>query len=112
MPRIDVSTRASPAVDPGQYRCTRKHHDGGNQNEGYPLPADTSAEPRRSSFDALLQDAAALGPVPVAVVHPCDALSLQGALQAARVGLIEPILVGPQAKIRRAADVAALDISA
>ncbi|HET7610422.1 MAG TPA: bifunctional enoyl-CoA hydratase/phosphate acetyltransferase [Rhodanobacteraceae bacterium] len=76
------------------------------------MPTDAATEPRRSSFDALLQDAAALGPVPVAVVHPCDALSLRGALQAARAGLIEPILVGPQAKIRRAADLAALDIGA
>lgn len=76
------------------------------------MPADVSVEPRRLPFDALLQNAAALGPIPVAVVHPCDALSLQGALQAARAGLIEPILVGPQAKIRRAADLAALDISA
>lgn len=59
----------------------------------------TTIEPRRSSFDTLVTKAAALGPLPFAVVHPCDALSLQGALEAARLGLIEPVLVGPRHKV-------------
>jgi phosphate acetyltransferase len=40
-----------------------------------------------------------LEPVPTAVVHPCDDVSLTGALEAATQGLIRPILVGPLAKI-------------
>lgn len=59
---------------------------------------------RRSPFDALVEAAIALGPLPFAVVHPCDALSLQGALESARLGLIKPILVGPKARIRLAAE--------
>ena len=39
-------------------------------------------------------------------MHPCDELSLTGALEAARERLIRPILVGPLAKIRRAAEAA------
>lgn len=39
------------------------------------------------------------GPLPCAVVHPCDAESLKGAVLAAQRGLIEPWLVGPEAKI-------------
>ena len=39
----------------------------------------------------------------VAVVHPCDEGSLGAALQAASLGLIEPILVGPAVKIAAAA---------
>jgi phosphotransacetylase len=74
------------------------------------LPADASVETRPSPFDALLEDAAKLGTLPVAVVHPCDATSLQAALEAARFGLIRPILVGPRARILRAAEAAALDI--
>jgi phosphate acetyltransferase len=41
-----------------------------------------------------------------AVVHPCDELSLVGALDAGLAGLIAPILVGPLAKIRKAAEAA------
>ncbi len=48
-------------------------------------------------------------PLKVAVVHPCDEVSLTGALEARAQGLIEPILIGPEAKIRAVAD--ALDLS-
>ncbi|MFT7135504.1 MAG: phosphate acetyltransferase [Akkermansiaceae bacterium] len=44
-----------------------------------------------------------LKPVRTAVVHPCDALSLTGALDAARQGIIIPVLVGPMLKIEAAA---------
>jgi phosphotransacetylase len=74
------------------------------------LPADASVETRHSSFDALLKAAAALGPIPTAVVHPCDPLSLQAALEAARSGSIQPILVGPRSRILRAAESASLDV--
>jgi phosphate acetyltransferase len=46
----------------------------------------------------------------VAVAHPCDDVSLQGAIEAARLGLIEPILVGPVERIRGAARTAGFDI--
>jgi phosphate acetyltransferase/phosphate butyryltransferase len=47
-----------------------------------------------------------------AVVHPVDEASLMGAIEAARENLMEPILVGPEAKIRRAAEKAEIDIGA
>jgi phosphate acetyltransferase/phosphate butyryltransferase len=37
-----------------------------------------------------------------AVVHPCDPGSIEGAHQAAQAGLIDPVLVGPKAKIELA----------
>ena len=46
-----------------------------------------------------------------AVVHPVDALSLSGALEAQKLGLIDPVLVGNKNRIQAAADAAALDIS-
>ncbi|GAB3438681.1 bifunctional enoyl-CoA hydratase/phosphate acetyltransferase [Massilia solisilvae] len=49
--------------------------------------------------------------VRTAVVHPVDAVSLLGAVEAAREGLIEPVLVGPEAKIRRAAADAGIDLA-
>jgi phosphate acetyltransferase len=45
------------------------------------------------------------------VVHPCDESSLRGAVDAAKTGLIEPVLVGPAAKIRGVAQKFGLDIS-
>jgi phosphotransacetylase len=49
--------------------------------------------------------------VVTAVVHPCDESSLTGAIDAAKMGLIEPLLVGPQAKITQLAKMHNLDIS-
>ncbi len=63
-----------------------------------------------SKYDRLLSRAKALPPVPTAVAHPCDASSLSAALDAGRLGLIKPILVGPLAKIRAAADKAGLEL--
>lgn len=62
-------------------------------------------------FQALMARAA-LGPaLRTAVVHPCDDASLIATLDAARAGLIIPILVGPSVKIQAAAKEAQLDIS-
>lgn len=52
-----------------------------------------------------------LAPLPTAVVHPCDRESLRGALDAARRGMIKPILVGPTRKIHRVAKAAGLNIA-
>jgi phosphotransacetylase len=51
-------------------------------------------------------------PVRTAVVHPCDAAALGGAVAAAAQGLIDPVLVGPEARIRAVAVQAGLDIAA
>jgi len=54
-------------------------------------------------YEALLERSRSLDPAPTAVAHPADATSLAGALEAAEKGLIVPILVGPEAKIREIA---------
>jgi len=54
-------------------------------------------------YTALLARCAGLPPIPTAVAHPCDVSSLSGALEAAKLGLIVPILVGPAARIRQVA---------
>ncbi|WP_299788403.1 bifunctional enoyl-CoA hydratase/phosphate acetyltransferase [uncultured Marivita sp.] len=59
---------------------------------------------RAARFRDLIDATAALAPVPTAVVHPCDALSLQGALEAGSQGIIIPVLVGPRSKIEAAAE--------
>lgn len=63
-------------------------------------------------FEALLTRAKAKPMIRVAVAHPCDALTLESIAAAVQAGLILPLLVGPEAKIRAAAAEAAIDISA
>lgn len=52
-----------------------------------------------------------LEPVRTAVAHPCDVESLAGAIEAARAGVIVPVLVGPEAKLRNTAHAGELDLS-
>ena len=49
-------------------------------------------------------------PLPLAVAHPCDASSLEGAVLAAREGLAAPLLVGPEARVRATAEAAGLSL--
>jgi phosphate acetyltransferase len=49
--------------------------------------------------------------VPTAVAHPCDESSLKGAVEAAELGILQPILVGPRDKIEAVAAQFQLDIS-
>jgi phosphate acetyltransferase len=58
----------------------------------------------------LMARCAGLRPLRTAIVHPCDAASLGAALDAAKAGLIEPILVGPSRKMRAVAADAGFNI--
>ena len=66
--------------------------------------------PGHEKFKKLVARAQGQPPVPTAVVHPCDAVSLSGAVEGAKLGLIAPILVGPEERIRDTATRAGLDI--
>jgi phosphate acetyltransferase len=75
---------------------------------------DFHARPRtvaHDKYERLIKAAQAETPIKVAIAHPCDEASLGGAVEAARLRLIEPILVGPEARIRDVAAAAGLDIS-
>jgi phosphate acetyltransferase len=63
------------------------------------------------AFAQLIKGCQGCEPIPCAVVYPCDQDSLMGAIEAARRGLITPVLVGPEEKIRRAADEAKIDLT-
>ncbi|WP_052161710.1 bifunctional enoyl-CoA hydratase/phosphate acetyltransferase [Hoeflea sp. BAL378] len=62
-------------------------------------------------FGALVERARALDPLVTAIVHPCDDLSLGGAIAARDEGMIVPLLVGPRAKIEAAAEEAGIDLT-
>jgi phosphate acetyltransferase len=77
------------------------------------MPDDAAAPGKRhEKYERLIAVARERKGVSMAVAHPCDAVSLESAIEAAKLGLIKPILVGPPARIRAAADKARLDISA
>ena len=71
-----------------------------------------SPTPHAFELQRLLAHVAGMEPIRVAVVHPCDALSLAGALDARSTGLIEPVLVASRAKLESIAAEAGLDLSA
>jgi phosphate acetyltransferase len=66
---------------------------------------------KHEKYERLLAHAASLPPVTTAVAHPCDEASLQGAVDAAKMGLIAPILVGPRARIEAVAAQAGLSLA-
>jgi len=62
-------------------------------------------------YQHLLSAAGGLSPIPIAVAHPCDAESLRGPLFARDAGLVIPLLVGPEKRIRALAEELGLDLS-
>ncbi|HTH61222.1 MAG TPA: phosphate acetyltransferase [Paraburkholderia sp.] len=60
-------------------------------------------EAKHAKYERLIEYCKTLPPLPTAVVHPCDASSLAGAIEAARMGLIAPVFVGPRARIEAVA---------
>jgi phosphate acetyltransferase len=68
------------------------------------MPEIKLSAARTTRYEHLLEITEGLTPVPMAVVHPCDGESLKGALLARDRGLIDPTLVGPEAKIRALAE--------
>jgi phosphate acetyltransferase len=63
-------------------------------------------------YERLIAAAQKQAAITVAVAHPCDDVSLRGAVEAKRLKLIEPILVGPVERLRSVASQAGLDIGA
>ena len=74
---------------------------------------DTDRATARShdKYERLIKRAQQLPSIAMAVAHPCDPVSLESAVEAARLGFVRPVLVGPLARIRDVAAGAKLDIS-
>src|SRR5215468_9800265 len=76
--------------------------------------ADVASKPAaapHAKYDRLIATATKHPAIATAVVHPCDAVSLESAVEAARLGLLKPILVAPQARVKDVATRTGLDIS-
>jgi len=68
-------------------------------------------ERKHEKYQRLLDHCRGLPLTPTAVAHPCDESSLRGAVDAAKQGLIAPILVGPRARIEAVAKEHGIDIA-
>ena len=68
-------------------------------------------EQKHKKYEGLIARCQGFAPVPTAVAHPCDETSLKGAVEAAELGILQPILVGPKARIQAVAAQFGLDIS-
>jgi phosphate acetyltransferase len=77
-----------------------------------PDTAELAKPVAHEKYERLIKAAQTQATIKVAVAHPCDDVSLEGAVEAAQLRLIDPILVGPQERIRACAARAGLDISA
>jgi phosphate acetyltransferase len=64
-----------------------------------------------TKYERLIARARAVPAATTLVVHPCDETSLRGAAEAADAGIIQPILIGPAAKVSAAARQHGVDIS-
>ena len=71
-----------------------KRRDAGATPEPRPF-----ASPPTSKYERLIAKAKEVPAVTTIVAHPCDETSLRGPVEAAALGIINPILVGPAAKI-------------
>jgi phosphate acetyltransferase len=69
-----------------------------------------AAPPAHAKYERLIARAKQVPAATTIVVHPCDETSLRGAIEAAEIGIIVPVLVGPVKKIAAAADQFKIDI--
>lgn len=76
------------------------------------MPDAAAAPGRHEKYDRLIAVASKHPPMATAIAHPCDEVSFESAVEAARLGLLKPILVGPPARVVDAAARAKLDIGA
>ena len=73
-------------------------------------PTDRPTGAVHEKYERMIKSAREKRTIKVAIVHPCDKVSLESAVEAARLHLIDPVLVGPAERIRAVARSADLNI--
>ena len=69
------------------------------------------AKQTHAKYERLIAAAKVVAPATTIVVHPCDESSLRGVIEAADIGIIKPILVGPARKMKDVAAKHGFDLS-
>lgn len=65
---------------------------------------------RSDEFIKFFKACESIAPVSCAIAHPCDRDSLLGPIEAAKRGIIQPVLIGPEDRIREVARAEGIDI--
>ncbi|MFB9947220.1 bifunctional enoyl-CoA hydratase/phosphate acetyltransferase [Rhizobium puerariae] len=92
---------------PGTKAASRPS--GSCNNREQDAPVDTMLR-HHGRYEALIRQAVALPPMRTAIVHPCSTEALRSAVELRDQQLLDPILVGPERKIRTIADAAELSL--
>ncbi len=66
---------------------------------------------RHDRYDSFVAKAKALPSARAAIVHPCSPAAIQAAIETRDEGLLEPLLIGPEVKIRAAAEAAQVSLN-
>jgi phosphotransacetylase len=67
-------------------------------------------QPGTGKYEQLLERCRGLEPISTAVAYPCEETALAGAIDAAKAGLVTPVLVGPAKKIAEVAQAAGIAV--
>lgn len=74
------------------------------------LARHEAAGPRHDRYAAFIRDARRRPALRTAIVHPCSPEAIRASVEARDENLLDPVLIGPEAKIRAAADAAGLSL--
>jgi phosphate acetyltransferase len=106
--RCEVTNQKGVGVLDGTARVLAPTHKLRMHRPGVPQIQLFDPEAR---FQELLKLGQGIAAARCAVVHPCDAESLSGAIDSASYGLIIPVLIGPEIRIRHVAEEAGIDLA-
>ncbi len=85
-----------PSVQSREAKVHATMADTSIASTGIASAAPTAPAASSSKYDRLIAEAKRVAAAKAIVVHPCDETSLRGAIEATKIGLISPTLVGPR----------------
>ncbi len=71
---------------------------------------ESTPRPAVSRYEAFVAEARRHPPISAGIVHPCSKAAITGAAEVRDEGLLTPLLIGPEAKIRAAAEEAGVSL--
>jgi len=74
------------------------------------MPRPDATVRRHDRYEAFMREARVHPALRTAIVHPCSPEAIKAAIEARDEGLLEPILIGPEAKIRAVAELAQVSL--
>src|SRR4029077_20525638 len=89
---------------------TAAPRDGDGRTRVCPRGGSIMTHTGTGKYERMLERCGGAEPIPTAVAYPCEETALAGAIDAARAGMIIPILVGPATTIAVIAKARGIDL--